>query len=44
MSVEEKVIELSVGIKYQGKLENGLPTGFGKLTWANGDSYEGEFK
>lgn len=32
------------GLKYQGKLVNGLPNGPGKITWPNGDFYEGNFK
>jgi hypothetical protein len=29
--------------KYQGELFHGLPQGNGKITWEDGDSYEGEF-
>ena len=29
--------------KYQGELFHGLPQGVGKITWEDGDSYEGEF-
>jgi len=36
----EEVIELDGGLRYQGKMVNGLPHGFGKLTWPNGDFYE----
>jgi hypothetical protein len=25
-------------------MQRGLPNGFGKLTWQNGDYYEGNFK
>ncbi len=41
--MEETVI-LDGGLKYSGKLLNGIPHGYGKLTWQNGDYYEGNFK
>ena len=37
----ENTHELEGGIKYIGKLHQGVPQGFGKLIWANGDFYEG---
>jgi hypothetical protein len=39
-----EVINLDGGLKYQGKLMNGLPQGHGFLTWPNGDTYDGYFK
>lgn len=30
--------------KYEGKFKNGLPHGFGKYTWKNGNIYEGKWK
>ncbi|MDN5200668.1 hypothetical protein QQ008_04830 [Fulvivirgaceae bacterium BMA10] len=30
--------------KYQGQFKKGLPDGYGKYTWANGNVYEGNFK
>ena len=38
------IVNLDGGVKYQGKLLNGLPNGHGTLTWPNGDFYEGSFK
>jgi hypothetical protein len=35
---------LDGGLKYVGKLVGGVPDGDGKLTWPNGDTYEGAFK
>ena len=40
----EPVIELEGGLTYQGRMERGLPHGYGKLTWPNGDFYEGYFR
>ena len=34
------IITLDGGLKYQGKLVNGIPNGQGKLTWPNGDLYD----
>lgn len=31
------------GSKYQGRFDNGIPNGKGKMTLSNGDRYEGEF-
>jgi hypothetical protein len=39
-----EVVTLEGGLKYVGKLLNGLPHGQGKLTWPNGDYYDGLFK
>jgi hypothetical protein len=39
-----ETIELLGGLKYNGKLVNGAPHGMGKLTWPNGDVYDGNFK
>ena len=44
MNGNEEVVELDGGLKYIGKMSNGLPHGYGKLTWPNGDHYEGNFK
>ena len=35
---------LDGGLKYKGQTKNGVPHGFGKLVWPNGDSYKGEFR
>lgn len=40
----EEIVDLDGGLRYQGKMSNGLPHGYGKLTWPNGDYYEGHFK
>jgi hypothetical protein len=39
-----EIVLLDGGLKYQGKLVNGVPNGYGKLTWTNGDFYEGSFR
>lgn len=38
------MVILDGGLKYSGKLLNGIPHGLGKLVWPNGDTYEGNFK
>jgi hypothetical protein len=36
---------IAVGInKYEGRFKNGLPSGFGIYTWANGDTYNGYWR
>ena len=37
-------VELEGGLKYKGKMNSGLPHGYGRLEWPNGDTYEGNFK
>jgi len=39
-----QTITLDGGLKYTGKLINGIPNGMGKLIWPNGDYYEGMFR
>ena len=43
-SQQDDQVILDGGLKYTGKLLNGIPHGYGKLVWPNGDSYEGNFK
>jgi len=36
---------IAVGVdSYEGRFRNGLPHGFGKYTWENGDIYEGRWR
>jgi hypothetical protein len=41
---EDQRLELEGGLVYIGKIVGGQPHGQGKLTWPNGDVYEGIFK
>ena len=40
----DQTVTLEGGLKYVGKLLSGLPHGEGKMSWPNGDRYEGTFK
>ncbi len=44
MATGAQTITLEGGLKYVGKLVNGMPNGQGKMIWPNGDIYEGLFR
>ena len=39
----EEEVTINENQRYRGDMKEGHPHGFGKLTWANGDVYEGQF-
>ena len=36
-------LNLDGGLKYKGQVKAGVPHGYGKLVWPNGDYYKGDF-